>query len=81
MVMDILLGHVIQIIHAWMLLWLCGRFADGIWKFLCLAFGLYLRKLFLRKLMWRYCLWSEIKLQWLLDGGSDTIMVCTIYSH
>ena len=41
-------------------------------------FGLYLRKLFLRKLMWRYCLWSEIKLQWLLDGGSDTIMVCTI---
>ena len=59
----------------------CGCVDDLLMVLGCFCvcfFGLYLRKLFLRKLMWRYCLWSEIKLQWLLDGGSDTIMVYTI---
>ena len=45
MVMDILLWHVVQIIHAWMLLWLCGRFADNIWMFLCLVFWIVFAKI------------------------------------
>ena len=65
MVMDILLGHVIQIIHAWMLLWLCGRFADGVWMFLCLVFWIVLVKI----------VFAEIDVEILPLVGNEITMV------